>query len=165
LTSFGLRRGLRIDKSAAMKALIITTTLFVCVLSAVDAQQNPNATAPKASDADLPILEAKIRQAWADVKNKQKESFARIFTNDAIEVEEGAEGPYDLKATLAEFDDFSLTNYALGDFHYRRIGADGMLVRYKLEYAATLAGETIHSKSIIGEVWEKRAGDWKLFYF
>ena len=83
----------------------------------------------------------------------------------SIEVEEGAEGPHDLKATLAEFDDFSLTNYALGDFHYRRIGADGMLVRYKLEYAATLAGEAIHSKSIIGEVWEKTAGDWKLFYF
>jgi hypothetical protein len=23
----------------------------------------------------------------------------------------------------------------------------------------------IHNKSIIGEVWEKRAGDWKLVYF
>src|SRR5262249_38269362 len=104
------------------------------------------------------------RQAYKDVKNKHKEEFARIFTNDAIEVEEGADGPHDLKATLAEFDDFSLTNYALGDFHYRPIGADGMLVHYKVEYAAIVAGEVIHNKSIIGEVWEKSGGDWKLFY-
>lgn len=142
-----------------------STILFVCILSAFTAQQDPNATAPKASDADLRILEAKIRRAWADVKNKQKESFARIFTNDAIEVEEGAEGPHDLKATLAEFDEFNLTAYTVSNFHFRPIGSDGMLVRYDVDYTATFRGETIHNKSIIGEVWEKAAGDWKLPYF
>ena len=147
-----------------MKASLIAL-VPICVVLATYAEPSQDSAAPGANDADVPILEAKIRQAWADVKNKQKESFAHIFTNDAIEVEEGAEGPHDLKATLAEFDDFSLTNYSLGDFHYRRIGTDGMLVHYKLEYAATLAGEAIHSKSIIGEVWEKTVGDWKLFYF
>src|SRR5215470_20320355 len=110
-----------------MKALLIAS-VPICVLLAAYAQPSSNSAVPKASDGAMRILEAKIRQAYKDVKNKHKEEFARIFTNDAIEVEEGADGPHDLKATLAEFDDFSLTNYALGDFHYRPIGADGMLV-------------------------------------
>ena len=32
-----------------------------------------------------------VRQAWEDSKNKNKEAFARIFTDDAIEVEEGVD--------------------------------------------------------------------------
>ena len=110
-------------------------------------------------------LEAKIRQAWEDYKNKNKEAFARIFTGDAIEVEEGAEGPHNLKATLAEMDDFNIRNYSLSDFQYRPIGSNGMLVRYNVDYTANVHGEEIHNKSIIGEVWEKTAGDWKVFYF
>ena len=138
--------------------------MAVCLALAAYAHPGENAAAPKATDADMRILEAKIRQAYDDVKNKQKKEFARIFANDAIEVEEGADGPHDLKATLAEFDDFSLTNYVLSDFYCRPIGADGMLVRYKLEYTAIVATEAIHNKSIVGEVWEKLGGDWKLFY-
>jgi hypothetical protein len=39
-----------------------------------------------------------------------------------------------------------------------------MLVRYEVDYTATLAGKAIHDKSMIGEVWEKTAGDWKVLY-
>jgi hypothetical protein len=72
-------------------------------------------------------LETKIRQAWEDYKNKNKEALARIFTSDAIEVEEGAEGPHNMKATLAEIDDFNMKSYSLTDFHYRSIGSNSML--------------------------------------
>lgn len=109
------------------------------------------------------LLESKIRQAWEDYKNK--EAFARIFTSDAIEVEEGAEGPHDLKATVAEMDDVNMRNYSLADFHYRPIGRNGVLVRYNVDYTANVHGEEIHNKSIIGELWENIAGNWKLFYF
>jgi hypothetical protein len=111
------------------------------------------------------LLETKIRRAWEDFKDKNKEAFARIFTDDAIEVVEGADGAHDKKATLAEMDEFILMSYALSDFHYRPIGSNGMVVRYTVEYTAKPAGEAIHSKSIIGEVWEKAASDWKLVYF
>ena len=106
-----------------------------------------------------------VRQAWEDYKNKNKEAFARIFTDDAIEVEEGAEGAHDLKATLAEMDECDLKTYSVSNFHFRPIGSDAMPVRYDVDYTAPLAGKAIHNKSIIGEVWEKTAGDWKVLYF
>lgn len=105
-----------------------------------------------------------IRKAW-DYKNKNKEAFARILTDDVIEVEEGAEAAHDRKATLAEMDEFNLQSVSLSDFHYRPIGSNGMLVRYSVEYTAQFGSESIHNKSIIGELWEKTAGEWKLFYF
>jgi hypothetical protein len=98
------------------------------VLLAAYAQPSQDSAAPKANDADMGLLEAKIRQAWEDYKHKDKEAFARIFTSDAIEVEEGAAGPHDVKATLAEIDDFNIRTY--------------------------VHSEEIHNKTIIGEVWE-----------
>jgi len=93
------------------------------------------------------------------------EAFARILTDDIIEVEEGANGAHDKKTTLADIDGFNLVSYSLSDFHYRPIGSNGMLVRYNVEYTAKPADETTRNNSVIGEVWEKKAGDWKLFYF
>ena len=79
-----------------MKASLIAF-VPICVLLAAYAQPSQESAAPKANDADVRLLETKIRQAWEDYKNKNKEAFARIFTSDAIEVEEGAEGPHDVR--------------------------------------------------------------------
>jgi hypothetical protein len=140
--------------------------VIACVFSfsLASAQQSQNSSKAKGRAALAPLLEAKIRQAWEDYKNKDKNAFARILTDDVIEVEEDGNGARDKKAELAEMDEINLASYVLGDFYFRRIGSDGMLVRYKVEYTAKPAGETIHNKSVIGEVWEKRRGDWKLVY-
>jgi hypothetical protein len=143
----------------------IALLLSICMAFGVYAQPDSKPSAAKAKDGDAGLLESKIRQAWEDYKTKNKDAFSRIFTDDAIEVEEGAEGPHDLKATLAEMDEVNLTTYALSDFHFRPIRPDGMLVRYDVDYTASMAGKPVHNKSIVGEVWEKTSGDWKLLYF
>jgi hypothetical protein len=122
-----------------MKASLILIGSLIFLFSAY-AQQSQDSSAAKASDADVRLLEGKIRQAWEDYKNKNKEAFARILTDDIIEVEEGADGAHDKKTTLAEMDEFNLVSYALSDFHYRPIGSNGMLVRYNVEYTAKPAG-------------------------
>ena len=142
--------------------LIIVAFVFSFFLAY--AEQSRNSSAAKGHVAYAPLLEAKIRQAWEDYKNKDKNAFAKILTDDLIEVEEDGNGARDKNAELAEMDEFDLASYALDDFHFRRIGSDGMLVRYKVEYTAKPAGETIHNKSVIGEVWERKGGDWKLLY-
>jgi hypothetical protein len=147
-----------------MKTLVFVG-LFGCAFLAINAQQKPEAVVPKAAEADTRLLESKIRQAWEDYKNKNKDRFASIFTDDAVEVEEGTDGAHDKKATLAEMDEYDLTSIDLSDFHYRSIGADGILVRYNVKYAGNFDGEAIDNKSIIGEVWEKTANEWKLVYF
>jgi hypothetical protein len=62
-------------------------------------------------------------------------------------------------------EEVNLTEYAVSLFHFRRIGSNGMLVRYEVDYSASLANRVVHKKSMIGEVWEKTSGDWKLVYF
>ena len=149
-----------------MKRLLVVSVFVCTVVVAVDAQpQQPAPMSPKASGSDVHLLEMKIRKAWDDYKNKRKDAFDAIFTNDAIDVEEGAQGPHDKKATLAEMDEFNLASVSLMDFNYRPIGSGGMLVRYTVDYSATFRGKAIHSKSIIGEAWEKAVDDWKLIHF
>src|SRR5262245_46064869 len=147
-----------------MKTFLVVS-VFLCAVAALDAQPESALATRRAEESDMRLLETKIRKAWDDYKNKRKESFAAIFTDDAIEVEEGADSPHDKKATLAEMDEFNLTNVELIDFNYRPIGSGGMLVRYTVDYSATFRSEAIHNKSIIGEVWERALGDWKLVYF
>jgi hypothetical protein len=40
-----------------------------------------------------------------------------------------------------------------------------MLVLCDVNYTATLAGKTIHNKSIIGRSVGENGGDWKVLYF
>jgi len=127
------------------------------------AQQSQNAAAAKGRALDAQ-LEAKIRQAWEDYKNKNKAGFSKILADDVIEVEEDGNGARNKEAELAEMDELNLVSYALSDFHFRPIGRDGVLVRYNAEYTAKPASETIQGKSLMGEVWERRAGAWKLVY-
>jgi len=140
-------------------------SVFLSAVVTFEAQEHPAPMAREANESDVRQLDKKIRQAWDDYKNKRKDAFAAIFTEDAVEVEEGADGPHDKKATLAEMDEFDLKSVSLMDFNYRPIGSDGMLVRYTVDYSGTFHGEAIHNKSIIGEVWEKAAQDWKILYF
>jgi len=144
------------------------TTLFAiaCFFVSIPffAQPSQQSNSPKAHAALEPLLERKIRQAWEDYKNKQKDAFARILTDDVIEVEEDGNGARDKQAELSEMDEINLTSYMLSDFHFRRIGPNGMLVRYNVEYTAKPAGQIIHNKSAIGEIWEKSRNEWKLAY-
>ena len=144
------------------RTFVIVFSSLLIVVGACAQQNRPSNSQRNAASA--PLVERKIRQAWEDYKNKHKDAFASILTDDVIEVEEDGNGARDKKAELAEMDEINLTEYALSDFHFRSIGSGGMLVRYNVEYTAKPVGQTIHNKSAIGEVWEKRAGGWKLAY-
>jgi hypothetical protein len=142
-----------------------TAVVLVCVFMLVcaSAQQRQSSAPPKRRTANERVLESKIRQAWEDIKKKNKAGFAGILSEDLIEVEEDG-NPRDKNAELAEVDQFDLSSYTLSDFHSRPIGSDGMLVRYNVEYAGKAGGESVHNKSAIGEVWEKQKGKWKIVY-
>ncbi|MHB8499966.1 MAG: nuclear transport factor 2 family protein [Candidatus Acidiferrales bacterium] len=141
-----------------------TAVVLVCVLMLVcaSAQQRQSSTSPKPRTADERVLEGKIRQAWEDIKKKNKAGFAGILSEDLIEVEDG--NARDKSAVLAEVDELDLSSYTLGDFHSRSIGSDGMLVRYNVEYAGKAGGESVRNKSAMSEAWEKQKVQWKLAY-
>ena len=110
------------------------------------------------------MLEAKVRKAWEDFKEKRKDAFAAILTEDFTEAEEDGAGFRDAKAEVAEIDQFELKQYTLSNFKVRPIGSGGALVTYTAEYSGSAGGEPVGEKDVVGEVWVKRGNDWKLLH-
>ena len=57
---------------------------------------------------DSSALEAKVRKAWEDFKNKNKAGFSAELSEGFREVEEDGEGLRDAKAEVAEIDQFDI---------------------------------------------------------
>jgi steroid delta-isomerase-like uncharacterized protein len=112
----------------------------------------------------LDVLEAKVRKAWEDFKNKNKSGFAAILADGFQEAEDDGGGFRDQQTEVAEIDQFNLSQYTLKDFNIEPIGADGALVKYLGEYSGTVAGQHVDGKSAWGEVWVRRGDDWKLLH-
>jgi hypothetical protein len=129
---------------------------MIAIASAQPSKQATPASPPAS------VLEAKVRKAWEDFKNKDKHGFAAILADGFAEVEDDGAGSRDAKAEVAEIDEFNLDTYTLKDFKIKPIGAAGALVTYMADY--TVSGQSIHQKAAYGEVWIRRGNDWKLLY-
>jgi steroid delta-isomerase-like uncharacterized protein len=113
---------------------------------------------------DPVALEARVRNAWEDFKNKNKSGFAAVLAEGFQEAEEDGGGFRDQQTEVAEIDQFNLSQYTLKDFNIKPIGEDGALIRYLAEYTGTVAGQRIDGKSAWGEVWVRQRDDWKLLH-
>lgn len=143
---------------------VILCFLWVVLPAIAFAQQKKEATPARPGAALSSALEAKVRQAWQDYKNKKKEAFAAILTDDFTTVEEDGSGLRDKKSEVDEIDQFNIAKYTLSDFSVKPIGAEGALVTYKAEYSGTAGGQPVNDKVVTGEVWVKRGRDWKCLH-
>src|ERR1700730_17031497 len=114
-----------------MKATLI---IAVCVL--LFASASAQSKKPEPSTGPLAkTLETKVRKAWEDYKNKNKDGFAAVLADGFREVEEDGNGFGGKKAILEQIDQFELSQYALKDFNVKPVGADAALVTYMAEYS------------------------------
>jgi hypothetical protein len=143
-----------------MRAMVITA---VCVLFFAGASAQSKKPEPQAA-SPAKLLEAKVRKAWEDYKNKNKDGFAAILGDGFREVEEESNGFADKKTILEEIDEFDLSQYTLNDFDTRPLGPSAALVTYLAEYSGKFAGEPLQSKAAYGELWTKHGNEWKLLY-
>jgi len=143
-----------------MKAMLITAACVLLFASASAQSKKPEAQAgPPAT-----VLEAKVRKAWEDYKNKNKDGFAAILADGFREVEEESNGFAGKETILEEIDKFDLSQYTLKDFDTRPLGPNAALVTYIAEYSGKFAGEPLQSKAAYGELWTKHGNEWKLLY-
>jgi hypothetical protein len=143
-----------------MREMLITTVCVLLLASASAQSKKPKPqTGPPAKR-----LEAKVRKAWEDYKNKNKDGFAAILADGFREVEEDSNGFADKKAILEEMDQFELSRYTLKDFDAGPVGANAALVTYTAAYSGKLAGQPLQAKCVYGEVWTKQGNEWKLLY-
>jgi hypothetical protein len=148
--------------------LIIPALLIIFVLAGAGvAQQKRHRKQPAAAQPaqDLAAtLEAKVTQAWDDYKNKRKDAFAEILTDDFVTVGEDGAGPRDRQSQLDEIDQVAVRQYVLRDFSVKPIGADGALVTYKAEYSGSQGKQPFRERMAVGEIWVNRGGAWKCMY-
>ena len=135
----------------------------VCLLLVASAAAQSKKSEP-AAGTPAKALEAKVRKAWEDFKNRNKDGFASILADGFREVEEESDGFADKKAILEQIDQFELIQYTLKNFDVKPVGSNAELVTYLAEYTGKYEGKSLQSKTIYGEVWTKRGSDWKLLY-
>ena len=143
-----------------MRATLICAVCILLFASASAQSKKPETPAGPPAKA----LEAKVRKAWEDFKNKDKDGFASILGDGFREVEEDSDGFADKKAILEQIDQFELSRYTLKDFDVRPIGSNAALVTYLAEYTGKYEGKSLQSKTIYGEIWTRHGNDWKLLY-
>ena len=114
-----------------MRVMLISA---VCVLFVAGASAQSKKLEP-ATGAPAKALEAKVRKAWEDYKNKNKAGFAAILADGFREVEEDGNGFGDKKAILEAIDQFELSQYTLKDFAVKPLAADRCVV-YRRLYTA-----------------------------
>lgn len=123
------------------------------------------AIAPAAtSTPNQSVLESKVRKAWEDFKNKDKESFAATLADGFSEVEEDGSGFGDRQAILTMIDQFELAAYSLRDFKVTAIGKDAVLITYLAHYEGKVGGQPIQANTAYSEIWVHQGHNWKLLY-
>ena len=135
-------------------AIVLTLTLIA------HSQQ-----APKQASGVASSLEAKIRQAWQNWKDKKKDAFAAILTDDVVEVEADGKGHRGKQATLADLQSMNMQKFALSDFKFTSLGDTAALATYKAVVDLTSQGKPMHFTLAVAEVWVKRGNDWKLLHY
>ncbi len=130
-----------------------------CLLSLIIAIAPASTSTP-----DQTVLESKVRKAWEDFRNKEKESFAATLADGFSEVEEDGSGFGDSKAILTMLDQFELGAYSLKNFKVTAIGKDAALITYLAHYQGKIGGQSIQANTAYGEIWVHQGHNWKLLY-
>ncbi len=138
--------------------------LLLVVALQAQGQAAGAATGQAGNNAAAKVLEAKIRKAWQDYKNRDKKAFAAILADGFAEVTNDAEGLSGKDAELGEIDHFDLAKFELKNFKYTSIGTGGALMTYSAEYGGSYDKAPLQMKAIYGEVWVKRGGEWKVLW-
>lgn len=141
---------------------------FICFLLPLTllAQEEKKSAAAKTASAGnaATVLEAKIRKAWEDYKNRDKKAFAAILADGFGEVTNDAEGIAGKDAEISEMDHFNLAHYDLKDFKLRPVANSGAVMTYVAEYSGSYDNTPLQMKAMYGEVWIKAGNDWKLLW-
>jgi hypothetical protein len=134
--------------------------------SSVFRQQPQGATSePGKSNeqADLTnLLDAKIKAEWEAIKDKDQKALGVLLSEEYVGVEADGEGErYKWKAQ-SELQESAVTDYTLSFLKVTSLCADAAFARYEVFIKFPPKSIVRFEKVLVGEVWVKRDGQWKL---
>jgi hypothetical protein len=116
---------------------------------------------PKVAD----VLEAKVRDAWATFKKKDKVGYAKFLTDDFQSVEADGDGERPKLHVLGEVEHCMYTDYLLQFFQVQPLGPDHAFVTYESSMQFPKGSPLRFRRVFIGELWTKRTGQWKMMRY
>ena len=135
-----------------------------CATLALVAQAQKAASGGKAGSRDSAlqaVLERREKQGWEAFKNKDRNGFSAIATDDYTAVIADGKGERDLKGTLDSMKEITINSYTLSDFKLTSMGANAALLRYKASASYTIGTQPISGELAVSDIWVKRGSQWK----
>ena len=122
----------------------------------------------KTSGAEPSALTAAIRPRllaiWEHYKNQEVDAHNALLADDYQAV--FPDGTlHNRKPTAQEIAQARMTAYTLVQVKAVPLASDAALVTYTAEVDGPSGGKIIHATYQVGEVWVKRAGEWKCRYY
>jgi hypothetical protein len=155
------------------RALMRTCFVIACIVCLAclgQAQQatTPAKTSPASQSADSglkDIFEAKIKAEWEALKNKDKKAYADLLADDYQGVEVDGKGERTKLQALNELADGNVFNYTIWGLKLIPLGPDAAFVIYESTMQFPPGAQLRYSRVYIGELWVKRAGEWKELHY
>jgi uncharacterized protein (TIGR02246 family) len=111
------------------------------------------------------MLEAKVRSAWTMFKNKDKDGYAKLITDDFQAVEADGDGERAKRHVLGEVEHCMYTDFLLQFFQVQPLGPDYAFVTYESTMQFPKGSALRMRRVFIGELWTKRDSEWKMMRY
>jgi hypothetical protein len=151
--------------------------VFVCiaVLTSLSLAQQPTMPTPfgegpksgtaSSESGTKAMFEAKIKLEWEALKNKDKKAYGDLLADDYQGVEVDGRGERTKAQALAELPATNIFNYTLWGLKVIPLGSDAAFVIYESTMQFPPRSAIRLSRVYIGELWQKRAGQWKEVHY
>jgi hypothetical protein len=142
------------------------TFLLGCIVFGQQPQGGTNQTPKTAGTAELTnLFDAKIKAEWEAIKNRDQKAYGELLADDFVGVEADMGGErYKWKA-LSELQESAVTDYTLSFLKVTSLCQDAAFVRYEVFIKFPPKSAVRFEKILVGEVWVKRAGQWKELHY
>jgi Domain of unknown function (DUF4440) len=111
------------------------------------------------------MFDAKIKAEWEALKNKDKKAYGDLLADDYQGVEVDGRGERTKIQALNELVDTNVFNYTLWGLKVIPLGTDAAFVIYESTMQFPPKSVVRYSRVYIGELWVKRAGQWKELHY
>src|SRR6267154_2610057 len=111
------------------------------------------------------IFQAKVKEEWEAIKNKDKKAYAELLADDYQGVEVDARGERNKLQAINELAETNVFNYTLWGFKLIPLEPNGAFVIYESTIQFPPKAQVRYSRLYITELWIKRAGQWKEVHY
>ena len=149
--------------------------MFIAGVTALASAQIPSAptqfpetkqSSTASSDSALKeMFQAKVKAEWEAIKNKDRKAYADLLADEYEGVEVDGKGERTKIQALNELAEGNISNYTLWGFKLIPLSADVAFVIYEVTEQFPPKSVVRYSRVYIGELWVKRAGQWKELHY